>query len=442
MGASPRSGKGASPDAPAAPAAPEERELDGSGEVSEAAANPATLETGEVGAETVEPLPPPEEPAAEEEPPIPTLTVRWSKARVPPVYNKNFRPTTPPTDEIPDECKVEMIADTTDVPDGTTASIQVYQCWFDYSVPGASFPDLEVRGGRVIDPATGERPIMTFTHDNYIYQPWDKDVYYFRCNVDFEGLEADTPSDADTQEAQCLRVMWFHMCAADSIADTPAGGGLTTNAEANEIKGIMDAKQHHKAAKHAFNARNPPTNIWGSWIRNTYCYHHASHGDIVDRTTGAQLNAGAANPPRNRVGNWRSVIIIGSKAIGDAEVSDTDACPSVPKYLAYLDTCVAGWEPSFAHAWISRGTQNVIAFRMYIPDGDARAMARRFHRKWIGTHNGDPSKINETFFEIGSRYYWTMRPVLFGMNGGEIIRGGKDPNVLAGAIAEELGVDW
>lgn len=442
---SPKSGSAGSAVTPTDPDQAQEADMAQVGGVSQVSAQPRQTSAGQYGTAQAGQRQAPGGGAGEQqeqEQPAPTIRARWSKPRVTPVHNKNWPPSSPPTDAIPDEAKVEMIVDTTNVPDGTSASITVCQCLFECAIPQGQVNGLQVQGNRVIDPATGQRPVFSFTFDNWIYAPWDMDLYYFEATVNYQGLEAETEKNSEAHERDCLRVMWWHMCVSDSVADSPAGGGLTTGAEAREIKGIIDGKRHHKAGRQAFNQNNVPVNLWGSVLRNTYCYHHASHGDIVDRTTGAQLNAGNANPPPGPVGNWRSVIVLGNTNLGDAEVSQAAAVPSVPKYLVYLDTCVAGWEPSFANAWISRGTQNVIAFRMYIPDGAARSMARRFHRKWIRTHNGDPNKINEVFFDVGARYYNSMRPVLFGYAGGRIVPGGRDPNRLEGEIAQLLELPW
>ena len=122
--------------------------------------------------------------------------------------------------------------------------------------------------------------------------------------------------------------------------------------------------------------------------------------------------------------------------MGDAEVSQKNNVPSTPRYLVYIDTCVAGWEPSFANAFIRRGTQNVIAFRMYIPDGAARQMARDFHKKWANNHKCDPDKISSVFFDTGAAHFGSMRPVLFGKSGGAIQSPAMQAlNAIANAIS-------
>lgn len=199
----------------------------------------------------------------------PTIKAKWAKSRVTPDHNSSWPPASPPTDTVPDEAKAEMVVDTTEVPDGTTATITVHQCFFEIPIPGGTVSGLEVRGNKVVDPATGKRPFFVFSHANWIYAPWDMDLYYFHVSVDYQGLEAETEKNAK-KEKKCLRVMWYHMNVADAIADTPAGGGLTTQSEMNEIKGIMDSKKHHKSGKQAFNQANVPVNLWGSVLRNTY----------------------------------------------------------------------------------------------------------------------------------------------------------------------------
>jgi hypothetical protein len=123
--------------------------------------------------------------------------------------------------------------------------------------------------------------------------------------------------------------------------------------------------------------------------------------------------------------------VVGRSFFGAKEIKDSTNIPSVPKYLVYLNTCAAGWEPSLGKAWVGRGTRNVIAFRKYIPDGDARQMARDFHKKWSNTHKNNPEKIPEVFFDVGSAYYKTMKPVLFGKGGGKI----KDPDAGLSPLA-------
>jgi hypothetical protein len=175
---------------------------------------------------------------------------------------------------------------------------------------------------------------------------------------------------------------------------------------------------------HVSNAANVPVRNWGSVIRNTYAYHHASHGNVVDRNNPANwLNDPTnKNPPDPQPGgNWRSVVVLGSTDFGDTETRRKADVPSVPRYLVYMDTCVAAWERSLGEAFIARGTRNYLAFRCYIPDGDARAMARNFYKKWGNSYQFNPSKIPAVFFDTGAPYYRSMRPVLMGAGGGAIV---------------------
>ena len=122
----------------------------------------------------------------------PTIKASWAKERVTPDHNSKWPPATPPTDTVPDEAKAEMVVDTTEVPDGTTASITVCQCLFELPISGGSISGLVVRGNKVVDPATGKRPFFVFTHEHWIYAPWDMDLYYFQVTVDYQGLWAET----------------------------------------------------------------------------------------------------------------------------------------------------------------------------------------------------------------------------------------------------------
>lgn len=349
-----------------------------------------------------------------------TIKVKWTKQEVTPNHNNAWPPATPPTDTIPEEAKVTPLVETTNVPDGTTGRIKIFHCRSGASVPNGELKDLKIKGNQLVDPATNAPPVWVFEAANFPWDPWNSPFFYFTAEVDFDGLKAQTESDNQKNAAATLRVLYWHESVSDAIADTPAGGGLTTGAEMAEIAGIIAARAKHKVDQRAVNQRNVPVALWGSILRNTYIYHHASHGDIVDRTTGAQLNAGGKNPPTVAVGNWRSTIVLGRTNLGDAETNQVADVPSTPRFLAYMDTCVAGWEPSFGNAMVKRGTRNFLAFRKYIPDGDARQMARDFYKQWRDTYGFNPDKIPDVFFSVGNPYYGSMRPILFGQGGGAV----------------------
>ncbi len=339
------------------------------------------------------------------------ISAKWSKPMTTPVHNKNWPPATPPTDDIPEECKVYLLIDTEHVPEGSSATIEIYHCHTDTLVKNGTIENLVVKGNSVNDPVTGTSPLWVFEYDHVLWDPWDTPYYYFKATV--AGLKTETPKDYKTMANETLQLKYLHVCVSDAVADSPAGGGLTTRAEMYEIASILSGTSaNHKTIRQVFNARRFPYNVWGSVIRNTYTYHHASHGNIVDRTTGRGIITNS-NPPTRPVGNWRSVIILGNMNMGDNEITNAGDFPSTPKYLAYLDTCVAGWERSFADAFLARGTAHVIAFRKFIPDNDARSMARRFHKEWKRKHNCNPDMIPDIFAKFEPRYRRSMRPVLF-----------------------------
>jgi len=313
-----------------------------------------------------------------------------------------------------------MIVKTTHVPNGTSASISVCHAETGKEVKDGKIEGLEVKANRVKDPKTGAFPFFTFEDKHEPWEIWDKPFFFFKVKVDYKGLEAETPKVFSTSETKALRIRYWHVSIADRIADTPAGGGLSTRAEMREIARIMEKERFHRVYRRPFNQNNVPVNLWGSAIRNTYVYHHASHGNVVDRTNPAVWINSANNPPLGPTGNWRSVVCLGQTDFGDAEVNQVGNVPSVPRYLVYMDTCVAGWEPSLGNAFIGRGTQNYLAFRKFIPDGAARAMARKFYKKWFNTYKANPSRIPQVFWNVGSAYYNSMRPVLMGQGGGAI----------------------
>lgn len=378
----------------------------------------------------------------------PRLVCRWSQATVVPDHNSSFPPATPPTDVIPADAKVSPLVDAITVPDGAAAVIEIRHAATDALVTGGTLNGLKVQGGRIIDPVTNNPPVWTFQATHVLWDPWDKPFYYFKARVDSLSLTGETTRDFTNQAAQCLRLLYSHLCVCDQIADTPAGGGLSTAAEMAEIAGILAAQTNHVVIQQPFNQANVPVNLWGSVMRNTYCYHHASHGDVVCAApgdAGTQFNSdNDSNPtvcPNNAADPGRSVLVLGNTNLGGAEVNQAANVPSVPKYLVYIDTCVAGWEPSFANAFTSRGTRNVLAFKKYIPDGDARQMARDFYNKWSGTHKCNPEKIPDVFFDVGAPYYDSMRPILYGAGGGPITGsgGGLSPlataAIIVGAVA-------
>jgi type VI secretion system secreted protein VgrG len=358
-------------------------------------------------------------PKAPKEEPVPAIKkpLKWDKAQALPNHNSGA----PPGGAIPAEAKITPQVETENVPDGANALISIH-----HAVTGArvaTIKDLVVKGGKVVEKKTGKPPVFSFEARNLPWDPWDTSLFFFTVKLSHKGLSATSPRDPSKDKAKMLRVEYWHMVVSDAIADTPAGGNLTTQAEMTEIAGLLKTKPHHKVGTHAFNAANVPLRHWGSVLRNSYAYHHASHGNVVDRNNPANwLNDPTSkNPPDPQPGgNWRSVVVLGSTDFGDTETRTKAAVTSVPRYLVYMDTCVAAWERSLGEAFIARGTRNYLAFRCYIPDGDARAMARNFYRKWGNSYQFNPAKIPAVFFDVGSPYYHSMRPVLMGQGGGAI----------------------
>lgn len=394
------------------------------------------------------------EPESAEEPcplhpgPTPTITARWSKAEVTPDHNSVVAPAapaTPPTDTVPEEAKVVLEVDTTEVPDGTSATIEIRRCADDSTVPDGTLTNLEVQGNQVVDVDTGARPEWVFDAHHQPYDPWDVPFFYFSVTVDFGGLQTETPKDHAGQEAECLRVKYWHVCLSES-------GSLTgVQPEAIAVKGILEGLSHSKADQPNYRittaAPRPPwpsLAVYGSHIRNCYVFHQASHGNVNNRTDGRSALYAPYNyddPPDNipDPSNWRGTETFGPNGqFGDNEINTPASVPSVPRYLWYASTCLTGWNSSFADAMIARGCRNVIAFRRTIPDAEAPELAKKIFRKWVNDYRLDPEKISDCFWAFAGDYYDSMRPALFGPGGG-IVQGGGGLGVL-GTVLLVVGI--
>lgn len=394
--------------------------------------------------------------------PDPTLRVRWSKPIVTPDFNNEWRLTTPPENpdptRKPERAKVRLLASTTRVPNGTSVTITIHRCDNDDVVTDheKKLDGLQVQHNRVVNPKTGKPPEFIFVAKHFDckakktpWDPWDKPFFYFKVSISHKGLKGETSKDFKAKPADVLRVKYWHACLSDWFADNspsfckkcgaeyPKGTAkcaadgtklthtyLSTGDEMREIAGILSGVSNHEAYQCSFdqvfdndNDGVPeaiPVEDWGSAIRNTYCYHHASHGN-VDR------------------------IFLGETGFKPADVNNTGALPSVPRYLVYLNICLAGKKPGLGNAFVGRGTQNLIGFRLSIPDSHARKMARRFYTRWAGRHHRcDPSKIAQLFWTVAPPFYKTMRPVLMGPGGGKVGPGGV-PLGTFGAIKEAIG---
>lgn len=404
-------------------------------------ANGGELEGEEEDNEETPPAPVEDCPSGdEEEEPTSTITARWSKAMVRPDQNSSTPPATPPTDTVPANAKVEMLVDTTNVPDGKGAQIEIYRCVDGASVPGAVFNNLEVRGNKVVDPATGAPPVYVFAAPQKPWDVWDAPYFYFKTVVDHEGLTYETPKDFRGNATACLRVDYWHVCLAES---STLSGVLP---ECNTVNGILAGVSGSQCSVVNYATMNTALNVYGSHIRNTYVFHQASHGNVRNRNTGASIGTVTSSQPPDDVpdpANWRSVVsFTPNPRFGDAEINTVASIPSTPRYLWYSSTCLTGWESSFADAMIARGTRNVLAFRRTIPDAEAPQLAQKFYNKWAGTYNLDPSKIPDCFFEFASDHYDNMRPVLFGAGGGQAtgsgLSGGEIALIAVGAVVGGL----
>ncbi len=334
-------------------------------------------------------------------------SAKWTKAEVLPLHEDA-------SGAVPAACKVSPEVDVTNVPDGTKAVILVCHCASGSMVKGGRIK-CEVKGGKLVDAKTKKPPEFTFGPEQTPWDPYDKPFFFFKGSIQHQGLKFETPADLK-DGGKALRVKYFHVCAADHWADTDRWNPLNTALEARDIAALLDAVPGSKAEVWVSRSSVPTLQEWARYMSGTYCYHHGSHGSCEDRLTHAWTQE---EYPQGPVGTWRSVVLLvwqngDATILGDDEVRDKKVFKSVPRYLVYLDCCLAGWEPSLGRAFVARGTQYVLAFRRVIPDREARHMAHAFHDQWTRAHKLNPAKIRDVFFHTGAPYFVKMRPVLIG----------------------------
>jgi hypothetical protein len=364
-----------------------------------------------------------------------TLQVKWSKPKVTPNHNNSWPPATPPTDTIPEEAKVQLIAETKNVPDGTTAAIVIMRCKTHTAIPDGVLANLLVRGGKVVDPKTGNSPEWVFEAKHDPWGLWDAPFFYFICSVDYQNLVEETPSDYKKKESACLRVKYWHKCIAADDPGSPLAGVLP---ECNAVFAMLNGVPESKSTSSKLATPEISVAKYGSLLRNTYVFHQASHGNALKRSDGSFMPDADPGETKYVKSQWRSVVhITPHPRFGDAQIKNKTLVPSVPRYLYYASCCLTGWESSFASNMVARGTRNVIAFRRTIPDGEAQIMAKTFYKRWAGTYKLNPIKIPECFLKAGRDHYPNMKPILYGAGGMAII----DPNIVkaAAAVSTVLG---
>lgn len=415
--------------------------------------------------EPVQPCPLRPAPRPPRDGPDPTITARWSKPEVLPDQNSAYPPGRAPFDTVPDNAKVEMLVDVTDVPDGTAATIYVLRCVGGGMVRRGQVGGLSVQGGQV-KTAEGKRPTFTWdaSHDPWRY--WDKPFFYFHVRVDYRGLSATTPKDYRGQTAQTCRVAYWSVTYADSTS-----GLAGVLPEARNVKRRLDAVAHSQCGLNNSTGNTSYANL-GSLIRNTYAFHEGSHGHVSHRLNhmpSSHAQDGAVDPPsfsyfgakgRLPLGPWRSVVSIGNHrpalatvpaptrfsfgAGGQIRIHQTGSehfgrsrdFPSVPKVLTYLSCCLAGWESSLARSIVNRGCQNVIAFRRTIPDNDAATLGHTIFREFAKAKL-NPAKVPDIFYREATPYHSSMRPILYGKGAGTATPWNANPVTRACEAADQ-----
>ena len=366
-----------------------------------------------------------------------TLKVKWSKPKVTPDHNSSWPPSTPPTDTIPEEAKVQLIAETTNVPDGTTARIVIMRCKTHTAIPDGVIANLVVRGGKVVDPKTGKPLEWVFEDKHSPWASWEAPYFYFVCSVDYQNLVEETPSDYTSKESSCLRVKYWHQCIAADDPNSPLAGVLP---ECNSVSALLNGVTESKSTARKLATPEISVAQFGSLLRNTYVFHQASHGNALKRSDGSSIPDADPGETKYVKSQWRSVVhITPHPRFGDVQIANKTRVPSVPKYLFYASCCLTGWESTFGSNMVARGTRNVVAFRRTIPDDEAQTMAKKFYQRWAGTYKLDPTKIPECFLKSGRDHYKNMKPILYGAGAAVIQAPSLSPAAKA-ALAALAGV--
>jgi len=311
----------------------------------------------------------------------------------------------------PDDCLVSPLVQTTNVPDGTSAAIQILHCETGEQVQGGSLEDLEVQGGKVVRSSTGNEPKVSFRFAQDPWRSFDKPFFHFRASVDYRGLQGETPSDFSGDEGNCLRVRYQHSC----IGFTGDGIAASVRTKCTRAKNDLESVPHSAAVIHHFNSYTHSEAAFGSFFRNTYAVFSDSHGTLIHRTNNTSVPAHDYSelPPVSATDYKSVVCFTPSPYIDGADVANNDYFVSVPRYLYYISSCLSGFESSLADGFINGGCQNVIAYQKVIYTNKGERMARRFFTEWAGTHQLDPAKIPDAFLEAGSGLRDDLRPILY-----------------------------
>ncbi len=344
-----------------------------------------------------------------EKKPEPTIKAKWSKSAVSPEHFEKWPPKDVSSVDVAADSKVLLEVDTTDVPDGTAGSLEIRHAHTGALIKNGSLKGLKIKGNKLVDPATGNPPEWVFKAEQALWDPWNNPFYFFKANVFFKSLKAETPKDIAASEADLLRLNYWHACLADGHADAALDNPLDTIGDVDAIKKIISGLPNHLVYPQIMVAEKADIKVWGSVFRNSYSYYHSSHG--LD-----------------------DVIYLGKTEIGRSDASNSSKVPSVPKYFIYFDSCLTGVEGAFAGAFIKRGTRNVMAFKQSIFTDEARRTAKEFYTEWCNVHHCDPAKIPDVFALVAPSHVKTMTPVLYGLGGNAPGEGGMSPMAQAAIV--------
>ena len=303
----------------------------------------------------------------------------------------------------------------------------------------ATLNGLTVQGDRVTN--AGATP--TWAREDTV-KDWALGTYTYKATVDYGALTLTSPA---------LKLV--------SIVGDLGDPGLQTPSEIDDIMSVVEKVPGFMAVAATFD-KDATLAAWENGIGNAYVYHHISHGNLR-----------CADHPPHRVyaGNDRRVVpaypwgcasedhaakdlawdqamdtavlaekLPGFKALveqlivptdaqhrmtgafqwvgpGDSStdvmmgVAELTAAARWPTCLAFLNSCMLGWEKSLPRLFIAKGTPYVIAFRCRVVGGDGLAFAKAFYAEW-GKQSLAPGAV-EAAFKATSKDFPRAEPVLF-----------------------------
>ena len=372
----------------------------------------------------------------------PDFTPKWSRDWVIP-------------DNVLDKANIEVEAqvDSKYPENRPKAEITAMQEWDKGSVPEVKLPSLKLKDKKVVDEA-GSRPKHKFSHENRIWDTYDKLDYHFECSIDQTKKQTSKP----------LKVKRWHVQAVDT-GDTRLGFPAMRASEKANFLNSYSGKPDDERNAWEFDAGTTAGPAFGEKMQNTYTFVYTGHGAVMCSNCGKMFeNLGvktvqglgdlwtkvtdsakweqlsdaqfgtwtACLTPSCYGGSPRSTHCIGGRKkwptpsfVGGDEIAKESIVANTPKYLMFSICCGGAFESSLYNAYISRGTKHCVGFKKSTRCDWARDYAKAFFDKWVGAHKCDPAKIPAVFNALLGTWETKLQPALF-PEGGTVSGSGAD----------------